>query len=241
MPYVDPWFGPKQMPEPRQEYVAWLDIMGTESMMRFSPDIATTNIGKMIVATIETDHPQGTEFYPVLDGIYFTHEEEGELKAIFFDIFLRFAQILIQRFEEDDTPGVHLSPVLRAGIAYGDVYHGVDFEDSAISDHHFSEAFLAGKPVAHAHYSEATAPPFGFNLHSSADAYAESGDLADFARGYSNETRLIEWWQSENYGIRMKKALNAYFDYYNGRPVPEYPDEKIQQHRDQVNDYFPSN
>lgn len=229
----DPYFGPQHLPDPREESVAWIDIMGTATIMNWSPQTASTNICKLITAVIEAERPENLNIYPMMDGVYLTHPDEEELAAVFVEVFGRFANVLRNRYQEyqsknrySDDDYLRFSPILRAGIARGDVYHGVDIEQEPLDDHHLNDDVLLGDPVARAHQAERSSPPFGFKLDDSVeDEYAGE---------------IVEWWSDDEFAIDVKNGLTEYFEYHQGRPELNVSDAKIDQHLEQVQDFFPS-
>ena len=56
---------------PGTAYVAWIDVMGTESIMLRSMMTVITFIGRLHVAALEScTNPEAVRLYPAMDGIY---------------------------------------------------------------------------------------------------------------------------------------------------------------------------
>lgn len=195
-------------------------------MMEYSHDTAATNVGKLQVSVIQADISDELGLYPMVDGIYVTTDSRTNVFTFLDGLFNRFSAVLINRHSQDSKPHIKFSPIIRAGIAKGDVCHWEDLNKTDLKSHEHKNALLSGEAVALANKSEENAPPFGIRVHGSATS------------GFTRTLKNREWWKNDNQKSLFKTALNEYFDYYEGRPHPRYPDEKISQHREEANEYL---
>lgn len=215
---VDPLFGPRHLDDPRNEYVAWIDLMGTGAIMEWSEDIASTNIGKLQIIMAECAESYEIELYPMMDGCYAVSNDEDEILEYAGRVFRRTAKIMLNRYYEESEPDVHFSPVVRGGIAKGNVYHGYDIDGTDLDEHPVQDSILIGQAVARAHACEGDAAPFGCVVHPTAWEKDHPGSL--------------KWWHDNRYAERIVEALDAYFHYYLENSNVEYRGAKIREHRD---------
>ncbi|MDJ1434723.1 hypothetical protein [Halostagnicola sp. A-GB9-2] len=215
---VDPDFGPIHLGNPRTEYVAWIDLMGTGAIMEWSQDTATTNIGKLQVIMGECSEPYDLELYPMMDGCYAISDSESDILQFTSDVFERTSEIIVNRYLGRDAPPAYFSPVIRGGIAKGDVYHGSDINGSDLDDHPIQDSILIGRAVARAHSCESDAAPFSCIVHPT------GWQKDDFGR--------LEWCADKYHAQHLVDALNTYFDYYSGKEDVNYPKKKIRKHRE---------
>jgi hypothetical protein len=233
---TDPQFCPDDLPEPKEETIAWIDIMGTAPITQWSGKVSSVNIAKLDKAVIQQTEPYNVNIYPMMDGIYLTHPSGEVISQIVANIFNRFAAITISRYREAERLGsvgssdLKFAPILRAGVARGDVYHGTDIEKEPFSDHELSTEILMGEPVAQAHLEERESPPFSYKLHSSVE-HEQAGEV-------------IDWWRSSNKRkeetvLQIRDALLAYFNYYLEHHSEHFDDAEIESHINDVEDYYP--
>ncbi len=62
-------FKSKLIPTPKNEYVAWVDVMGIQSSMSRSIDISANFIFKLHIAALNAKTAK-LNIYPVMDGFY---------------------------------------------------------------------------------------------------------------------------------------------------------------------------
>ena len=225
MPSVDPWFGKQHLPPSSSEYIVWMDLMGTSAILDWKLIAGAINIGKFHTAAIESDHSDELNIYPMMDGIYATSKEDDVLAGWVADIYHRFSHILTNRHEGYQNSELIYAPILRTGVAYGEVFHGYDLSDSPLAKHNIAGSILIGDAVAKAHRRESEAPPLGIRLDKSASDDSSSHDQ--------------EWWPNEVRGEEILKAYEAYLSCFERNSSIRYSDDKIDEHRDMARDYFP--
>jgi len=75
-------FKQPQMKAPTNEYVCWLDVMGSRNIMRRSMSFAANFVMKLHIACLDTwkSEPK-VELYPMVDGVYACSKNLVELLA----------------------------------------------------------------------------------------------------------------------------------------------------------------
>lgn len=215
-------------------YVCWLDIMGTESIMRRSVKTALAFVCKLHIAALTARanfQDDAIRLYPMMDGVYIITFRKNMLLAFLHqtmrplvDIFLE-ESVLVHRF------------IARGAIAYGPIIEGHLITNSnALSgksmilrdNPDYTRCLVAGIPVAQAHKYEVEAPPFGIYIHESARAFAPEGE-EPFT------VVFWDWIDAENRPVSRKKLLDelrAYFDWYGAHSLEnEYNKEAIERHK----------
>ena len=66
---MKPFFDARHLGEPSNEYVAWLDVMGMQSILAYSPESAANFVFKFHDAVLKAKS-DSIHLYPVMDGIY---------------------------------------------------------------------------------------------------------------------------------------------------------------------------
>jgi hypothetical protein len=166
-PYVDP----TSLQTPKNEYVGWIDIMGTSNAMRRSVKTAAVKVLKLHNIIIDVRDDFDIEAFPMMDGIYVVSEDKDEIVDFFQSIFKGYAEYLVEQSVEDHFE-VFYAAIIRAAIAFGPLYHGSDTPDDASSSiansDEYGDSIIIGVPMADAYTAEAEAPPFGIHIHQSA-------------------------------------------------------------------------
>lgn len=195
-------------------------------MLEWKIIVGAVNIGKLQTAVIESKHSDKLNIYPMMDGIYLTAPDDEYLAKLLGNIYHDFSHILTNRYRGYQDADLKYAPILRTGVAYGEVFHGYNLSDTKLGDHEISDSILIGDAVVKAHRCERNAPPFGIRIDSSASDESESYNL--------------KWWRSESRAETILEAYEEYLDYFEGRNYPEYSDDKIAEHREQAREYFKS-
>jgi hypothetical protein len=226
--YNDPEFFPDHIPPSRdsEEYVAWIDIMGIESVMAKYPKVAEVNVGKLHLAVAEYEEEDELTLYPMIDGIYAISDDEDRIFDFSEEIVGRFSQNLISRSGYGLNQGeLKFGPLLRCGIAKGDVHHWDDLTETGLSDHENRTALVTGNAVSHAHECETEAPPIGIRVHESAST---SGNRIN-----------RQWWDKEKRAVFTRRALRKYWRIFDdGCEIP-YNEDAIAKHAEKADNYFP--
>lgn len=169
-----PFFSSKGvMDKQGNRYVAWLDLMGTGSMMRRSATIAATFIGKLHSAAIKATKNIADDLvrlYPVIDGVYITSQEQAQvlrvLKQMLTGLALTFVleRNIVHRF------------MVRGAIAFGPTCEGNDLltpENWQLNSlPEYAKSICLGIPLTQAFDAEKQAAPYGIWIHESARSFA---------------------------------------------------------------------
>ena len=94
----DVFFDERKLPKTRNEYVAFVDIMGTQTHMKKSVRETANFIFKLHSAIISAyrEKPYKNVFvYPVMDGAYITSGNIEDMKNILLRIYRSLAEIFI--------------------------------------------------------------------------------------------------------------------------------------------------
>ena len=153
------------------EYVCWIDLMGTKSIMGHSLEMAANYICRLHAAIL--DSIDGTEqLYPMIDGMYITTPSKQSMLNFLRKVFKKLSQEFIEASENQHRF------IPKAAIAYGPVVHGKHITKKvnlALSENKtIKESLLFGIPVIAASQGERNAPPFGIYVDQSARMFAPS-------------------------------------------------------------------
>jgi hypothetical protein len=213
------------------EYVAWVDVMGTQASMSRSLSATANFIFKLHAAALQAPHANMT-LYPVMDGIYAAAASQADMVAFLRSVFQEVAH------EFNDQPNNMYRFVARGALAFGPVVHGRDLPQAAsntlAANPAYRDQILLGIPMVQAHLSEASAPPFGVAVHESARAFAPTG---------SQPLHAIWWkWATQaNQAVwdALGGHLENYFQWYAARSAAlGYPADRIKAHREMAQQYF---
>lgn len=200
-----PYFNPSKVPPSQNEYVAWVDLMGCQSLMGISMKVASSAIFKVHVAALDAKihlNLQQISLYPVMDGFYATTAESETLKAFLTDVFLRVAKVFL-----DDKLEHKFQFLIKGAISFGEVVHGKNVGKQAANrldeNPPYRESILIGLPIAQSHLLERSAPPFGFSIH----------DSAKSAFGLAERDTWWQWFDEQFEAQEFYKELKNYFDW----------------------------
>ena len=146
MPYVTD----SAFPETQNEYVCWIDIMGTKSKMEHSVNTCGIFMLKFHAAILEAIQKKkcAINVYPVMDGVYITSKSVNDLQTAMFHIFSELGNLFLS---ENDF---HHQFLVKASIAYGPVIHGKDIDNSVnanlAADESYKNSLLIGLPMIQA-------------------------------------------------------------------------------------------
>ncbi len=231
------FFNSSLLCDPEYNYICWLDVMGTANQMLRSLPIAANFIFKLHCAVLEAAEEfgfgNGVRLYPVMDGVYVTARRREALQSILNQAMFRIANTFLK-----ESKPFHQF-LVRGAISFGPVYHGCDLDpntsfvmarNTAIRD-----SILMGLPMAQAYREESEAPPFGIAVHSSARAFAPTGD---------KPFRFIwlNWYEHCEPPIDAKLLLgqlDKYFDWQETHStVTGYALNRIEHHRKLAREYL---
>lgn len=233
-----PYFNAQYLPEPKNEYVCWLDIMGTKSSMSNSIKMSANFIFKLHATILEHQY-KDVNLYPIMDGVYLTSASKQSITRLLAEIFKELADLFIN----EQTP--YYKFLVKASLAYGPIIHGNSLPPEANDiferQSSYRNSLMLGLPMVQAFQSEGQAPPFGVFVHESARAF--SPDSEDFFQ--------LRWWQWYRYipGMSSKqkndlasnilKNLKDYYAWVEKHAFQlDYKMDRIQVHKEMAIEYF---
>ena len=210
---ADIFFDSEQLPNPKWEYVAFVDIMGTKSHMKKSVSTTANYIFKLhaaILSAWRNEKYQNVFVYPVMDGAYITAANRDDIEKIIVRIYLELSKILTREKNQD-----HIF-IIRSAIAYGESIHGhhVPFDASKVfeTDLSYKNYILLGSTMINACQGESEATPFGVYIDSSAMKDKKSNKKhGSFPKGW-------KWFNSQLLKIdpglieQLKETVVNYFE-----------------------------
>lgn len=233
---------PANLPDTKERYVGWIDVMGTTAISSRSITEAAIKVFKLHSAAIAAEEEVPDEYegsltlYPMMDGIYVVASDKYGLME-----FLQRTYSIIGHDVVDAEKDHHIF-ALRAAVAFGPVLAGKDMEgyDDRVEGTTHQDRTLVGLPVVQAFLSEDKAPPFGVYVHESARAFAPDD---------TNPFQFV-WWKwfrsnndeynEEELAVEIHGVLKEYYEWSkNNSKRIGYEKERIQQHEDLVAQYFP--
>ncbi|MFZ2525077.1 MAG: hypothetical protein WAW87_07150 [Candidatus Ferrigenium altingense] len=224
-------FNAKLLPEPTNEYVAWVDVMGIQSAMGRSLSISANFVFKLHIAALSAPR-DNIQIYPVMDGFYASStSKEAMIK------FLRSVMASVGQTFLDTTVPLHRF-VVRGALAFGPVIHGSQVPDvidpALVGYDAYKSSILLGQPMIQANKAEGIAPPFGIYIHESARAFAPIGQQP-FHHVW------LRWVNPDVGDIwnNLLEQLNAHYAWCLERPNRLlYQPARIAAHKDLANEYF---
>jgi len=236
----DLFFNNKLLPDPKKEYVAFIDLMGTKNHMLRSVRATSNFIFKLHAAVVSVwrkSSYQGVFVYPIMDGAYITSKTKENMEKILVKIFSDLSELFIR----ESKPLHQFIP--RCGLAYGEIIHGHDvpYQASKIFelDLGYKNNILLGQAMINAYTSEGCAAPFGIYLHKTA---VNRATLGSNYGAFSNEW---VWYESneiktsDDLAHRLGKALEDYYATLKDEHHPlHYSIDKITEHERKAKEYF---
>lgn len=225
-----PYFNAECLPAPTPEYVAWIDVMGTQAGMSRSLNRTANFMFKLHAAAIQAPHGALT-LYPVMDGLYVASPTQWAM----FDFLRSIFQSVAEEFIQTET-AVHRF-LIRGALAFGPTIHGAAVPREASRDlddnPQYRDSVLLGLPMVQAHLGEASAPPFGIFVHDSARSFAPAGERPIHT----------SWWRwndpAQNLWTELAARLSRHFEWCERHSMLlDYRADRIKVHRDTVEQYF---
>lgn len=168
MPVNAPYFNSRHL-SIRDRYIAWIDVMGSRTMMTRSLATAANFIFKLHDAALSSPH-EGLTLYPMNDGVFAAGDKILLIKDWLAGTFERVSLADMQ--VGDDWRKVFLT---RAAVAYGPVAEGRNLGEPASptlqANPDIRDAILVGAPVVNAFLHERHTGPFGIYVHESARTF----------------------------------------------------------------------
>ncbi|RMG20567.1 MAG: hypothetical protein D6732_28595 [Methanobacteriota archaeon] len=218
-----------KLPSGKNEYVCWIDLMGTSSIMSQSLERATNFILRLQAAILNAKTEKHT-VYPMLDGAYVTAESKKDILVLLEKVF----SLLATEFLGSENQHRFIP---KASLAYGPLVHGRDINEGVNSDiaknENIRNSILLGLPVIEAHVGEREAPPFGVYIDLSARSFAPP------------RTKPIPhvWWRWFNNNEQIRKNMGdkivEYYEWIEKNKYKQtYPKERIDAHKEMAIEYF---
>lgn len=236
----DIFFNSRKLPKGKNEYVAFLDIMGTKAHMTHSVHETANYIFKLHAAVLSawrSEKYKGVFVYPVMDGAYITASSKLDMEKLLVRIYDSLAGVFIK--ELDDNKKF----VIQAGLAYGRTIHGHNIPYSASKvfelELSYKNYILLGPAMIEAYECGAHASPFGINVAESAQKNNDEN-----ARQYGAFPDCWKWFKTEAIKLKVDKSLLAtnleyYFNIFKSTNHPlHYDVNKIDNHIQLLKDYF---
>lgn len=228
------FFDASKLPSAKNEYVCWLDVMGTSSIMLKSVATATNFICKLHIAALEVKGSnvlyKDLKLYPMLDGLHITSCKQSTLIGYLKDIFSKAADDFISQ----TSPQYKF--IIKAAIAYGPVIHGNSITTEAtkeLGDSTYKTTLLFGMPVIQAYKFEKEAPPFGIFIHESARSFSPNDESPIPHIWYV-------WAEREKAATLWQKLSEQYVWYKKHSQTQNYLPTRIESHLKMAEEYFTS-
>lgn len=228
-------FKANHLPDAFSEYVAWVDVMGTQATMSRSLAISANFIFKLHTAALQAPN-QNVTLYPIMDGFYASSPDKDDILD-----FLRsvFEQVAEEFNGEDHEPHRF---IIKGALAYGPVIHGTKVPAKASptinKSPRYRNSLLLGLPMVQANIGEKLAPPFGIFVHESARSFAPP-----------DQTPLHNvWWKwrkpsgrskSRKIWSALSQSVETHFNWCAERAGDlEYAPDRIEAHKTMAQQYF---
>jgi hypothetical protein len=229
-----PYFNESLMLSPTNEYVCWVDVMGSQSVMLRSLSIASNFLMKLHVSALRASRQFSVYLYPVIDGIYVC----SQTKVPLLNFVNRVYSALAQDFIHQKDP-LHRF-VIRSGLAFGPVARGTGALQCSYDlsyNRNYAKQILFGPPLTQAYQVEKQSAPFGVALHESTRSFAPNGEVLSGT--------YWKWWKLYNQNgddliaSLLFKSLKAHYDWCLKHTVAlSYEKADIERHRALAEEYF---
>jgi hypothetical protein len=222
-------FNSKELPDTQNEYVCWIDIMGTKNIMTDSLQTASNFIFKFHTAVMECKNPDA-RYYPLMDGVFITTKSKTTMESIVSTVFQKIAVEFIS-----ETKNKHRF-LIKGTISYGPIIHGEDVSKDACEglarEDEYRKSILMGIPMIQAYLVERNAPPFGIFIHESARTFHEP-----------KRTRLsgkyYHWTKDKDLRRNLLSSINDYFSWTENYSVSlNLEKSKSQYYKVVAEEYF---
>lgn len=212
--------------KPEEEYVCWLDMMGTKNTMSESFERSANQILRFHSAVLKSNM-DSVIVYPIMDGVYLSAKDLETMKHSINSIMTNLARVFIGEQTVDHQF------IVRGALARGFVMHGKNITPYVCPEispkTEYKKQLLFGMPMIQAMTSEHKAPPFGIYIHESARVF----------RGLQGK---YYYWTTDADDVKipeLKDKLNKYFEgTINRRFSLELEEDKINNYKDRVKEYF---
>lgn len=228
------YFNEQKMPSAHNEYVLWIDIMGTKNKMMESVRTSAIFMYKLHVTILENS-TEDIVLYPIMDGVYVTSKNQKTIKLFMIKVFSSLGKDF---FSQEN---ISFRFLVKGALAYGPIIHGEEVSPDAsriFKDKiQYKNSILIGLPMIQAFNSEKLAPPFGVYVHESARAFAPEGEspfVHKWWKWFLEDQRI---WNKEK-SEKLNKCINEYFDHAKQQTITlDYPLDKIDIHKRMFAEY----
>lgn len=225
------YFNASHLPAEKEEYVAWVDVMGIQSVMGRSLKVTANFVFKLHVAALEAPR-DGVILYPVMDGLYASTPSKDAMESFLCALLEGTAKLFI----DESRPLFRF--IVKGAIAYGPVVHGRDLPSEAAytlsNNANYRNQVLLGLPMVQAHMAERLAPAFGIYIHESARTFAPEG-TAPFHNTW------WDWLRQERAGLRepLAQTLMGHYDWCDAHSSQLlYERDRISVHKAMAHEFL---
>ena len=214
---------------PSNEYVCWLDIMGTKSSMSESFEKSANFIIRFRTAVLKAAVSKRVRVYPVMDGVYIVVKYLDDMREAIDKIMTCLAEVFLSETNNHRF-------IIKGALAIGTIQHGSKISSEVSPDmaprSGYKQHLLFGMPMIQAFNSEKQAPPFGIYIHESARTvgglqgryyyWRRDDTLSDNEKLHESLRKelisFLKWEKDHNYYLELEKTK---FEEYENR-VKEY-------------------
>lgn len=215
---------------PSEEYVCWLDIMGTQTSMSESFEKSANFILRFHTAVLKAKISKKIRVYPVMDGVYVVVKKLENMMRCIDRIMTVLAEVFLS--EENNHRFM-----VKGAVAKGTLHHGSkispDVSSVIATKTEYKEHLLFGLPMIQAYRSEKKAPPFGVYIH-------ESARTVNGLQGryyFWNRDNTIS--DKENLQAQLKEELCLFLDWEKDRSYYfEMEPSKLTEYKERIKEYF---
>lgn len=224
-----PFFDQSKMAVTANQFVAWLDVMGTASTLQRSLPQAANFVCKLHSSCLNHLPPSGVTYYPMNDGAYLVGGHREVLETV--GAVLNETAILFMT----EADGLQRY-MIRGALAFGDVVHGHSAKKGLHRNQPTKEMVgrvLLGNPTAVAHRGEGMASPFGLYVDQSA------------RRMNRLMSPLYRWWLAPHFKTCVAnktflvRKIEDHIDWCLAHPIQtSYKRDRADEHRVLAREYF---
>ncbi len=220
-------FNASHLPEPQSEYICWIDVMGTQSIMSRSIKVTANYVFKLHATAVSCTQ-ENVKLYPIMDGLYVSSPSKSAIQAFIKYVF----KSLADNFKNESVEHRFL---IKGSMAYGPVIHGENVPEAACpvlgQNQNYKGSLLLGLPMVNAFKSESLAPPFGIYIHESARTFSPP-------RTDPFHHVWMRWFNERDRNGYLT-AIIEYFDWCKIRPnYIQYKSDRIDAHKKEAEEYF---
>lgn len=215
---------------PSEEYVCWLDIMGTQNSMSESFEKSANFILRFHTAVLNAAIPKKVRIYPVMDGVYVVVKKLEDMMVCLNRIMTGLAEVFLAEVNNHRF-------MVKGAIAKGLLHHGSkispDVAPEIAPKAEYKKHLLFGLPMIQAFKAEKSAPPFGVYIHESARTI--NGLQGRYYFWHRDDTVS----NKENLQAKLKEELCLFLDWEIKRHYYfEQELSKLDEYKKRIEEYF---